>query len=395
MTIHSTGGKPELSRLTIGHMPLADAAPLLWAQHRGHFEAAGLDVKLVCEASWASLRDRLAWGVFDAAQCLAPMPLAAQLGIDGAAVPMVSALCLSRGGSSVTLSMRLLDALDVSPEAPPAVVARAIANRAEYGPPLRFAHVFAYSMHHYLLRDWLESGGVDTDTRVEFRVAPPPQMVRLLEAGEVDGFCAGEPWSTAAMLRGQGRPVVASRQIWAGGPEKVLGVTAEWARRHPATHRALVAALLRAQHELHTEQHSAELAEVMAGIAHIDLPAGWLQRALAGEGVDAPSFDPADAMLRPSQMLWCLMQMVLRGQIASPVDAMTVTARTCDTACFRDAAALADVPVSAADYCVEGIDGGFLAGPALDPAQPERYLAARGLPPERARQLLLLESASL
>lgn len=145
------------------------------------------------------------------------------------------------------------------------------------------------------------------------------------------------------MLRGQGRPVVASRQILAGGPEKVLGVTRDWAQRHPQTHRALVCALLLAQRELHAEDHSEALAVLMTGVPHIGLPVDWLRRSLTGEGVDPPSFDPADAMLRPWQMEWCLQQMVRRGQLDARADAPGAIAAVCDTDCFRDAAAITGV----------------------------------------------------
>lgn len=378
---------PELRRITVGHMPLADAAPLLWAQSRGHFADAGLDVRLVCEVSWASLRDRLAYGALDAAQCLAPMPLAATLGADGVGVPMVSAMCLSRGGSSVTLSTALLDRLGIQPDTAPLDVARQLARRTPEDAPLRLGHVFAYSMHHYLLRDWLDLGGVDA-AQVAFRVAPPPQMVQLLEAGAVDGFVVGEPWNTAAQRRGQGRPVVSSRQIWADGPEKVLGVTRDWAARHPGTHRALVAGLLRAQRELAEGVPPAALAALFAETPHMRVPADWLAAAFAGDGVDAPSFSPQDAALRPSQMLWCLLQMLRRGQYAAPLDATAVCEAVCDSACLADAARIAEVEVAAAGSRVEGDgSGAFLAGLPLDPARPADYLIARGLAPERARAL--------
>lgn len=50
----------EKSQLHLGYIPLLDCVALLWAKQRGFFEEAGLDVSLVKEASWASLRDRLA-----------------------------------------------------------------------------------------------------------------------------------------------------------------------------------------------------------------------------------------------------------------------------------------------------------------------------------------------
>jgi len=59
----------EKTQLQLGYIPLLDCLALLWAKQRGFFEEVGLDVTLVKEASWASLRDRLAFGLLDAAHC--------------------------------------------------------------------------------------------------------------------------------------------------------------------------------------------------------------------------------------------------------------------------------------------------------------------------------------
>ena len=74
--------KPERPALTLGLMPLVDAAPLIVAQAGGYFAREGLAIELVVERSWASIRDKLATGVLDGAQMLATMPLAASLGLD-------------------------------------------------------------------------------------------------------------------------------------------------------------------------------------------------------------------------------------------------------------------------------------------------------------------------
>ena len=57
----------EKTELQLGYIPLLDCIALLWAKQRGFFAEAGLNVTLVKEASWASLRDRLAYNVLDAA----------------------------------------------------------------------------------------------------------------------------------------------------------------------------------------------------------------------------------------------------------------------------------------------------------------------------------------
>ncbi|OON26026.1 hypothetical protein BI372_17585 [Acinetobacter pittii] len=72
----------EKTQLQLGYIPLLDCLALLWAKQRGFFEEVGLDVTLVKEASWASLRDRLAFGLLDAAHCLSAMLPAAAVGTD-------------------------------------------------------------------------------------------------------------------------------------------------------------------------------------------------------------------------------------------------------------------------------------------------------------------------
>lgn len=396
----ATALHPERRQLSVGYMPLVDAAPLLWARHRGYFADMGLDVSLVREVSWASLRDRLAYGALDAAQCLAPMPLAATLGIDGVGVPMVSALGLSRGGSGVTVSRAFGRRAGIEAGMAPLDVARSISRYAESGAPVCLGHVFPFSMHHYLMRDWLALAGGGIAAGIHFRVAPPPQMLRLLEAGEIDGFCVGEPWNTAALRGGQGLPVVAAHDIWAGGPEKVLGVTRDWAEAHPQTHRALAAAILRAQADLDDGSAApSALAAIFRDCGALDLPEDWIATALTGKGVAAPRFSPAYAGLRPSQMLWCLMQMLLTGQLEVRVNARRVTETVCDAACFEDALHAAGMHLPLPASRVEGEDAAelegasrFLAGPALSPEAPERYLTARGMAAERV-QALLTDSA--
>jgi ABC-type nitrate/sulfonate/bicarbonate transport system substrate-binding protein len=58
-----------------------DCAPLVAARELGYFDQEGLDVSLARQASWASIRDRVALGSLDGAQMLASLPLASTLGL--------------------------------------------------------------------------------------------------------------------------------------------------------------------------------------------------------------------------------------------------------------------------------------------------------------------------
>ena len=71
-------------------------------------------------------------------------------------------------------------------------------------------------------------------------------MPSTLEAGNIQGYCVGEPWNQQAVSKGIGVPVTTNYDIWKNNPEKVLGVTKKWADENPQTHLAVVKALIRA-----------------------------------------------------------------------------------------------------------------------------------------------------
>ena len=49
------------------------------------------------------------------------------------------------------------------------------------------------------------SAGIDPDQDVRLIVIPPPQMVANLKAGNIVGYCVGEPWNERAVEAGIGR----------------------------------------------------------------------------------------------------------------------------------------------------------------------------------------------
>jgi len=231
--------------LRLGFIPLTDCAPLVVAQDLGLFAEEGLNVTLSREASWATVRDKVAVGALDGAHMLAPMALASPLGVDGAgdARPMIAPLALNLNGSAITVSTALAAALrEIDPEGMAArpITARPLArlvarSRAQGAPPLTFAVVFPYSMHAYQLRYWMAQAGIDPDLDVRLVVTPPPRMVEQLRLGGIDGFCVGAPWNAVAAQEGLGEMLIKASEFWPGSPDKVFGVKALWARERPDT----------------------------------------------------------------------------------------------------------------------------------------------------------------
>lgn len=409
----------EKSTLRLGFVPLLDAAPLVVAKERGFFRRHGLDVTLSRERSWANVRDNLEAGLLDAAQMLAPMTLAATLGAGARAVPMVTALSLGLNGNAITVSAdlhRRMRELDPQGMRQYPVPARALAavieeERRQGRPPLVFAVVYPFSAHNYELRYWLATGGIDPDQDLEIRIVPPSAMVAALADGIIDGYCVGEPWGAHAAHLGCGHTIVRTYDVWNNAPEKVLGVTREWAERHPHTHRALVRALIDAARWIDRPENRLETVHVIAGESHVDAPVEVIERALAPAPAARPgeqSSTSAGTFYRGaatfpwrSHAIWFLTQMLRWGQIDPPVDfaALSAAVYRCDV--YREAAAPLGIPVPLVDAKEEGVHDGpwlladatspiamgpdaFLDGRTFDPEQPLAYLATLAASPTRS-----------
>lgn len=232
----------EKINLDIGFVPLTDCAPLVVAKEKGFFAKYGLEeVNLSREPGWKAVMEGVATKRLDAAQMVAGMPLAMTLGFNGnAPLPMVAAMVLSRNGNAITMDDRIYN--------------QGVRSLADFKGLIdqtsdtvhTLGIVHPTSMHNLMLRYWLASGGIDPDQDVSLAVIPPPQMVANLTGNNIDGFCSGEPWNSRAVREKLGFVIATDLDIWAGHPEKVLGVREDWAQQHPETHLALLKALLEA-----------------------------------------------------------------------------------------------------------------------------------------------------
>lgn len=150
-------------RLSVGYIPLVDAAPVIVAQEMGFAAEEGLALDLLPAPSWSALRDMLVFGRVEAAQLLAPVPVAAALGLGGAGAPLSAISVLSVNGQvigvSTELAARMRDAghgfgFDDAREAGNALIASAHGR-------LRIGVPFPFSIHAELLYYWLSALGLD------------------------------------------------------------------------------------------------------------------------------------------------------------------------------------------------------------------------------------------
>jgi NitT/TauT family transport system ATP-binding protein len=304
------------------------------AKDEGFAAAEGLDLELVREVSWSNLRDKLNVRLLDAALMLGPAANAATLGIGGVKAPMAAPLALNRDGAAITVSLRRFEELSRLAEgelADTAVSARALAalvarRRAAGLPPLTFAAVFGFSMHIYLLGEWLEKGGLRLGEDIRFEVVPPPQTVEALASGRIDGFCAGAPWNSAAVAAGVGAMVHASVDLRRNCHDKVLAWRADDVEKRPAAVSKLGAAILKASAWACLPENFARMAQHLSAPDRLALPAPLIERVLHGELIQGAGRPPRqiDRFIRfdrealrpaPDDADWVLAGMERAGQI--------------------------------------------------------------------------------
>lgn len=273
----------------LAFVPLVDAAPLIVADALGFAEEEGLNFILHAAPSWASLRDMLALGQVDAAQMLAPMPVAAALGLMRGPVTFEALSVLNLNGNAIGLSNALADRMRHAGHAfgfaDARVAGLALLAASE---DLRIGVPFAFSMHAELVQYWLTALGADP-MALDIRTIPPPRMAEALAAGEIDAFCVGEPWGSVAVATGAGSLLLPGNAIWASAPEKVLATRAGWADQNPKLAGAVLRAVWRAARWLGTAENHTVAAELLAAPGRLGVAAEVIERALTGRLVITPA----------------------------------------------------------------------------------------------------------
>ncbi|OCX65293.1 nitrate ABC transporter substrate-binding protein [Thioclava sp. SK-1] len=340
----------EKDELKFGFIKLTDMAPLAIAYEKGFFMDEGLFVELEAQANWKVLLDGVISGELDGAHMLAGQPIAATIGY-GTEAHIVTPFSMDLNGNGITVSNEIWEMMlphiekdaDGKPVHP--ISASALKPVVEQfkneGLPFNMGMVFPVSTHNYELRYWLAAGGInpglyspdDVTGQIAadalLSVTPPPQMPATLEAGTIYGYCVGEPWNQQAVAKGIGVAVVTDYEIWKNNPEKVFGITAEFADENPNTTLALTRALIRAAEWLDADDNAnrQEAVEILSRPEYVGADAEVIAASMTGTF----EYEPGDVREVPdfnvffrynatypyySDAVWYLTQMRRWGQLA-------------------------------------------------------------------------------
>lgn len=320
-SVQSASPNRSGSILRIGFVALADAAPIIAAHELGFFEQQGLRVQLIRELGWASIRDKILFRELDAAHALGAMPLTATLGLDSPAIPCAASRILSAHGNAVTIAQKHWD----NGVRDNADLADFIQQRSR-SQPLTFGVVFPCSSHHFLIRQWMRSIGVDPDREVRIVILPPPQLFRNLRSGTIDGYCVGEPWNSLAVKHRVGWVAAVSAELAPGHPEKVLMLRRDFIEQDLDRHEAILRALDASARFCQAAKNRHVLTELLARREYLNCPREILLPAFAerfdfGNGqvrdvrqfhrFEGPEFRQPD----PAQGAWLLKGLIEAGLV--------------------------------------------------------------------------------
>jgi len=357
--------------ITIGYVPLTDSAPLVAAKELGLFAEFGLEqVELSREHSWGDLVEGMTTGRLQAAQMLAPLPIALSAGLleknpeSTIRVPMV----LSRNGIGITFGKQLTD--------------QGVTNFAELkeyitrtGDRPVFGVVHQASMHNLLLRYELAKASIDPDRSVELVTAPPSQMAYHLKTGHISGFCVGQPWNSYAVREGMGAIVSTSLDMWDGHPEKTLAVNTTWALNHPEQEIALVKALISACEYCDTIRKRGELVEMLS--PYLNLDPELLQSGLTQPLNDEKNYHRLHQFYVgqsycpvPSEGVWMLTQLARWELTPFPQNWWEIADRTFQLEVFAQAARELELPDTVPDRRSFSLSDGII----FDADDPLSYL---------------------
>jgi bicarbonate transport system substrate-binding protein len=292
----------DAKTISLGFLPILEAAPLVIGVEKGFFAKHGLDVKLSKQANWGAARDNVvlgsAGGGIDGGQWQLPMPQMITEGAltNGKKVPMYILAMLMSQGNGIAAANSVKDGnltVDIKKSSPGFFQKF---NQQE-GRKFRAAYTFPKANQEFWIRYWLAAGGVDPDKAVELLTVPTPETLQGMRNGSMEAFSTGDPWPSRITRDQIGYLAATTSQIWKSHPEEFLAVRADWVDTNPKAAVALLKGLIEAQMWLDKPENKAEAAAILSSRKWYNMPKQLLEESLRGQykigAAGTPTNDPS------------------------------------------------------------------------------------------------------
>jgi len=285
--LSKSGVKTSIQRsdgtVRIGFVPLVDVAPIALAEETGLFAKRGIRVELMREPGWATIRDKVAYGELEAVHAPVGLAFALNWGLGVLRQPCLTGWLLNSNGDAITVSRSLHDA-----GAADAASLAATLKTMRRSRPLTFGVPHLFSTQHFLLLQWFRPVGIIAGRDVHIVVLPPPLMAACLAAGDIDGYCVGEPYNSCAVREGTGCIAATSEQIVPLHPEKALIVSQDFHDRDPGVHLEMIRAVAEASSRCETREGRELAAGILAKPRYLGMDENLIRSSLFGNERGAP-----------------------------------------------------------------------------------------------------------
>lgn len=269
----------DRSPIRIGFVPLVDCASIAIAYETGKFRDRGLNVELMREPGWATIRDKMAYGELEASHGPVGLAFALNWGIGVLRHPCHTGYLLNSNGDAITISKELSDKGVTDPNS----LSRFLSEEGQEK-PLTFGVPNLFSTHHFLLLQWLRPSGIVSGRDISIVVLPPSLMGTCLAAGDIDGFCVGEPFNTQSVRSGEGVILAESAELAPMHPEKALIVSDHFDRRSHDLHLEVIRAIADAAAVCDTPEGREIASEILAQPHYLGMDKALIRSSLfAGE----------------------------------------------------------------------------------------------------------------
>ena len=393
-----TDANLETKTISLGFIPILEAAPLVVGVEKGYFAKHGLEVKLTKQASWPAARDNVVLGNegggIDGGQWQLPMPQMISEGAitNGRKVPMYILAMLMSQGNGIAASNSVKDAKLTYDIKQSGSFFQDFSKKE--GRKFRAAYTFPKANQDIWIRYWLAAGGVDPDKEVELLTVPATETLQGMTNGTMEAFSTGDPWPSRIVTDGKGYLAATTAQIWKVHPEEFLAVRADWVDKHPKATVALIKGLIEAQQWMDKAENRGEVAKILSSRKWYNIPVPILEAALKGQykiGADMkPETDPKMGPLYwasdrgvisypyKSLTLWFLLESLrwkfYPGTIDSIEQAKAINDKVTREDLWRQAATELGVPASDIPTGSSRGKETFFDGITYDPENPQAYL---------------------
>lgn len=303
-------GKPEKTDLKIGFLPITCATPLIMAEVNGYWQEEGLKVQMQKNGAFGLVRDKVINGELDAGLMLAPMPLAASMGLGSPPTPLRVAMIENTNGIALVMALKHRENRD---------------PRNWKG--LTIAVPLEYSIQNLMLRYYLADAGLDPDRDVQIRVVVPTEFVSNLKAGNIDGFVGADPLNQRAIFEEAGFFQVQFGQLWNGHPCCSFAIAERFITQYPDSFAAMLRAALKGSAYSRGSTHRRDIARKISAPQYLNQPEIVVRQALTGRFADGlgnvleiPDRVEFNPIPWHSMAIWMLTQLKRWGYVKGHVD---------------------------------------------------------------------------